>query len=152
MTVGVNASAVTPTNVMPAQAGIHASWNRASRMYDRQAKEPCIYILASGRNGVLYVGVTSELSDRVSLHKQEIYEGFTKKHKVHTLVYFEMHETMEQAIRREKQIKRWNRAWKIRLIEQMNPEWQDLSDESCEIQASGTGGVVPPDEMSERED
>jgi len=75
-------------------------------MYDRQAKEPSVYILASKRDGVLYVGVTSELSDRVSLHKQGTYEGFTKKHKVHTLVYFETHETMEQAIRREKQIKR----------------------------------------------
>jgi putative endonuclease len=121
-------------------------------MYDRQEKEPCVYILASERNGVLYVGVTSELSDRVSLHKQGFYEGFTKKHKVHRLVYFECHETMEQAIRREKQMKRWNRAWKVRLIEHLNPEWQDLWTEGGEVRGTGAGGLSPPDVRLERED
>ena len=92
-------------------------------------KTPCVYILASRRNGTLYTGVTSDLHGRVSLHKQDLIEGFTKKYGVHTLVYYEMHETMEAAIRREKQIKEWKRAWKIRLIESMNPEWLDLFDE-----------------------
>ena len=90
---------------------------------------PCVYILASGRNGTLYIGVTSSLEDRVSLHKQDLVEGFAKRYGVHHLVYYEMHTTMPEAIRREKQLKKWNRAWKIRLIEQMNPEWVDLFDE-----------------------
>ena len=101
---------------------------------------------------MLYVGVTSELSDRVSLHKQGVYKGFTKKHQVHRLVYFEVHETMDQAIRREKQIKRWKRAWKVRLIAQMNPEWEDLWTESGEVKAVGSGGTLPPDARLERED
>ncbi len=90
---------------------------------------PCVYILASGRNGTLYIGVTSSLEDRVSLHKQDFVEGFTKRYGVHHLVYYEMHAAMPEAIRREKQLKKWNRAWKIRIIEQMNPEWVDLFDE-----------------------
>ena len=92
-------------------------------------KTPCVYILASRRNGTLYTGVTSDLHGRVSQHKQDLIEGFTKKYGVHTLVYYEMHDTMEAAIRREKRIKEWKRAWKIRLIESMNPEWLDLFDE-----------------------
>lgn len=90
---------------------------------------PHVYILASRRNGTLYIGVTSSLENRVSLHKQDFVEGFTKRYRVHHLVYYEMHATMTEAIRREKQLKKWNRAWKIRLIEQMNPEWLDLFDE-----------------------
>lgn len=93
-------------------------------------RNPCIYILASQRNGTLYVGVTSDLAQRVSLHKQDLIEGFTKKYRVHLLVYYETHPTMEAAIRREKQIKEWRRLWKIRLIESMNPEWIDLFDEN----------------------
>ena len=92
-------------------------------------KAPCVYILASRRNGTLYIGVTSDLFSRVGLHKQDLIEGFTKKYRVHLLVYYEMHETMEAAIRREKHLKEWRRAWKIRLIESMNPEWFDLFDE-----------------------
>ena len=92
-------------------------------------KVPCVYILASRRNGTLYAGVTSDLSDRVSKHKQDLIEGFTQRYGVHRLVYYEMHETMPEAIRREKQIKEWKRLWKIRLIESMNPEWIDLFDE-----------------------
>jgi putative endonuclease len=86
-------------------------------------------MLASGRNGTLYIGVTSSLEDRVSLHKQKLIDGFTKRYGVHQLVYYEMHATMPEAIRREKQLKKWNRAWKIRLIERMNSEWVDLFDE-----------------------
>ena len=98
-------------------------------MYLFRAKTPCVYIMASARNGVLYIGVTSSLADRVSIHKQDLVNGFTKKYGVHLLVYYEMHETMEQAIRRETQMKKWKRAWKVRLIHEMNPEWRDLFDE-----------------------
>ncbi len=92
-------------------------------------KSPCVYIMASRRNGTLYIGVTSELQARIGVHKQDLIEGFTKRYGVHTLVYYEMHETMDAAIKREKQLKEWQRAWKIRLIESMNPEWIDLFDD-----------------------
>ena len=91
-------------------------------------KSPCVYILASGRNGTLYIGVTSDIAGRVSIHIQDLIPGFTSKYHVHQLVYYEMHETMDGAIRREKQLKKWNRLWKLRLIEQANPEWIDLFD------------------------
>jgi putative endonuclease len=91
-------------------------------------KQPCVYILASKRNGTLYIGVTSDLFRRAGLHKQDLIEGFTKRHGVHRLVYYEMHEQLDAAIRREKRLKKWNRAWKLRLIESMNPEWDDLFD------------------------
>jgi len=91
-------------------------------------KDPCVYILASGRNGTLYIGVTSDLVGRMSLHIQNLLPGFTAKYRVHHLVYYEMHATMEAAIAREKQLKKWNRAWKVRLIESVNPEWIDLFD------------------------
>jgi len=91
-------------------------------------KDPCVYLLASGRNGTLYIGVTSDLIGRMSVHIQDLLPGFTAKHQVHHLVYYEMHETMEAAIAREKQLKKWNRQWKIRLIEAANPEWLDLLD------------------------
>ncbi len=91
-------------------------------------KQPCVYILASKRNGTLYVGVTSDLLRRTGLHKQDLIDGFTKRHGVHLLVYYEAHKTMPDAIRREKQLKKWDRAWKMRLIETSNPEWQDLFD------------------------
>ncbi len=89
-------------------------------------KQPAVYILASKRNGTLYIGVTSDLVKRVWEHKHEVAAGFTKKHGVHTLVYYEQHGNMESAIVREKQLKKWNRGWKLRLIEQMNPNWNDL--------------------------
>ena len=89
-------------------------------------KQPCVYILASGWDGTLYVGVTSDLIKRVWEHKNDLIEGFTKAYRVHTLVWFEQHETMESAILREKAIKEWNRAWKIELIEESNQSWQDL--------------------------
>ena len=95
----------------------------------RFEKTPCVHIMTSRRNGTLYIGVTSDPHGRIAVHKQDLQDGFTKKYGVHTLVYYEMHETMDAAIRREKQIKQWQRAWKIRLIEGMNPEWIDLFDE-----------------------
>jgi len=84
------------------------------------------YILASTVVGTLYVGVTSDLVKRVSEHKNGTYGGFTAKYKVHRLVYFEEFGSMELAITREKQLKKWKRAWKIQLIESMNPKWADL--------------------------
>ena len=93
-------------------------------------KQPCVYILASSRNGTLYIGVTSDLEGRMSVHIQDLPSGFTAKHRVHHLVYYEMHERMEAAITREKRLKKWNRIWKLRLIEPANPEWLDLFDRS----------------------
>ena len=93
------------------------------------AKSPTVYLLASKKNGTLYVGVTSDLVKRVWEHKQDLVDGFTKKYEVHTLVYFEQHEDMIQAMTREKQIKKWKRTWKISLIEESNPDWRDLWDE-----------------------
>jgi putative endonuclease len=89
-------------------------------------KQPCVYILASKRNGTLYVGVTSDLVKRVYEHKHGLADGFTKTYGVHFLVYFELREDMNTAITREKQIKKWNRAWKLELIERNNPTWKDL--------------------------
>jgi len=92
-------------------------------------KLPCVYILASRRNGTLYVGVTSDLVKRVWEHKNHLAEGFTKRYGVRTLVWFERHETMESAIAREKAIKEWKRRWKLELIEGQNPDWRDLYGE-----------------------
>jgi putative endonuclease len=89
-------------------------------------KQPCVYLMASKRNGTLYVGVTSNLIQRVWQHKSGLMEGFTKRYGVHTLVWYEVHETMQTAIAREKAMKEWKRAWKIELIEKSNPEWCDL--------------------------
>jgi putative endonuclease len=91
--------------------------------------QPCVYLLASGRNGTLYVGVTSNLAQRVWQHKSDLVEGFTQRYGVHMLVWYEAHGTMEGAIAREKAIKEWKRAWKIALIEESNPEWRDLYGE-----------------------
>jgi putative endonuclease len=91
-------------------------------------KHACVYILASKRNGVLYIGVTSDLEGRLAQHDQGLIEGFTKHYGVKLLVYYEFHENMVNAIRREKQLKEWQRAWKVRLIENMNPEWINLFD------------------------
>ena len=108
-------------------------------------KEPCVYILASGINGTLYIGVTGNLPDRVSIHKQDLVDGFTRKHGVHRLVYYEMHDTFEVAFLRETQMKKWRRLWKIRLIEQMNPQWDDLFDNLWGVLEHGTGGQMPQD-------
>jgi putative endonuclease len=88
-----------------------------------------VYILASKRNGTLYVGVTNDLVRRVWEHKADAVEGFTRRYSVHQLVWYEVAATPLAAITREKQLKKWNRAWKLRLINQMNPEWKDLYDE-----------------------
>ena len=93
------------------------------------AKTGYIYILASGKNGTLYIGVTSNLSQRIDQHKNHLVEGFTKKYSVDKLVYVEQFDDMMMAIAREKQLKKWNRAWKIDLIEAENPDWADLSGE-----------------------
>ena len=92
-------------------------------------KTPCVYILSSKRNGTLYIGVTSNLVQRVWEHKSDFVEGFTKRYGVHSLVWYEVHGTMESAITREKALKRWKRAWKLELIEKSNPSWRDLYSE-----------------------
>ncbi|MEW5965581.1 MAG: GIY-YIG nuclease family protein [Pseudomonadota bacterium] len=89
-------------------------------------KQPCVYMLASQRNGTLYLGVTSDLIKRVWEHKQNVVAGFTKKYGVHDLVWYEQHDDMLAAIAREKALKEWKRAWKLELIEKTNPEWKDL--------------------------
>tara|TARA_B100001939_G_scaffold315424_1_gene300603 strand:- start:1489 stop:1782 length:294 start_codon:yes stop_codon:yes gene_type:complete len=88
-----------------------------------------VYILASDRNGTLYVGVTNHLARRMYEHKKHLSSGFTAKYNVTRLVYYENHDTIGAAIVREKQIKKWNRKWKLRLIEELNPTWRDLYDE-----------------------
>ena len=89
-------------------------------------KQFYVYILASKRNGTLYIGVTSELVQRMWQHKNKMVEGFTQKYNVSNLVYYETHPNAESAITREKQMKKWRRAWKIRLIDEKNPDWKDL--------------------------
>src|SRR3546814_843806 len=89
---------------------------------------PIVYLLASRRNGTLYVGVTSDLAGRVYKHREGMIPGFTRDYSVHRLVWFERHATMEHAIQREKRIKKWHRAWKLELIEKENPEWNDLAE------------------------
>ncbi|MEQ1499656.1 MAG: GIY-YIG nuclease family protein [Novosphingobium sp.] len=91
--------------------------------------QPCVYILASQRNGTVYTGVTSDLLGRIHQHREGTFGGFTKEHGVKQLVWFEQHSTMEHAITREKRIKKWNRAWKLNLIEQANPRWRDLAED-----------------------
>jgi putative endonuclease len=105
-------------------------------------KKPCVYILASQRGGVLYVGVTSDLAYRMAEHVQGLIPGFTLRHGVKWLVYFELHEMMDAAIRREKQLKEWRRAWNVRLIESMNPEWVNLFDPDTGEIADGPADVA----------
>ena len=102
-------------------------------------RQPCVYILASRRNGTLYVGVTADLFKRIWEHKADLIEGFTRQHGVHLLVWYELHESMESAIRREKAIKEWKRSWKLRLIEKENPEWRDVYGE-----VGGSGSRLSP--------
>ena len=89
-------------------------------------KQPCVYILASQRNGTLYIGVTSDLRKRVWEHKNDVVDGFSKKYGAHILVWHQVFDDMEIAILKEKQMKKWNRKWKLRVIEEMNPDWDDL--------------------------
>jgi len=105
-------------------------------------KHPCVYVLASKRNGVLYIGVTGEIYGRMAEHDQGLIEGFTKRYGIKQLVYYEFCDDMAAAIRREKQLKEWQRAWKVRLIESMNPEWRNLFDpETGEIMPGPAGTV-----------
>jgi len=91
-------------------------------------KQPAVYILASKRNGTLYIGVTSDLLKRIWEHRNDMVEGFTRRYGVHRLVWYEVHESMESAIEREKRLKEWKRKWKLELIERSNPDWRDLYD------------------------
>jgi putative endonuclease len=111
------ASFISSFTVIPAKAGIQ---------YFNNMKQPCVYMLASKPGGTLYIGVTGNLVKRLREHKSEAAEGFTKKYGVHSLVWYEVHESMESAIMREKQMKKWNRSWKVRLIEEANSGWNDL--------------------------
>jgi putative endonuclease len=92
-------------------------------------KQPAVYILSSKPNGTLYVGVTSDLVKRCWEHKNDLVDGFTRRYGVHRLAYFELHADMTSAITREQQLKKWNRAWKSRLIQKHNPDWRDLWQE-----------------------
>ena len=89
-------------------------------------KQPAVYILASKRNGTLYIGVTSSLPKRIWEHRNNVIGGFTKRYRIHLLVWYELHETMELAIQREKALKNWKRSWKLKLIEKDNQQWMDL--------------------------
>ena len=90
-----------------------------------------VYILCNKRNGTLYTGVTSELIKRIYEHKNNLVDGFTKKYNIHRLVWYEIHESAEAAISREKQIKKWDRKWKLELIEKNNSKWNDLYEDVC---------------------
>ena len=92
-------------------------------------RTPAVYIVASGRNGTIYTGVTSNLLGRIYQHRTQAFTGFTADHDCNRLVWFEVHEEMASAILREKRIKKWNRAWKLRLIEEANPTWRDLAED-----------------------
>jgi putative endonuclease len=111
------------SRVVPAQAGTQHNL--------QMSRQPCVYILASKRNGTLYTGVTSDVAQRVWQHRNGEASSFTRKYGCNLLVYVELHETMEDAIVREKRIKEWQRAWKLRLIEEANPEWRDHYDDIC---------------------
>ena len=103
----------------------------ASCLGDGMMRKPCVYILASRRNGTLYIGATSNLVERVWQHKNDLVEGFTKKYGVHVLVWYEVHETMRSAVARERALKEWKRVWKLRLIEGANPKWEDFYHSLC---------------------
>ena len=92
-------------------------------------KQPAVYILTTGKRGTLYIGVTSNLGARIWQHREHVVAGFTTRYNVTMLVWYELHATMESAITREKQLKKWNREWKLRLIQDANPEWRDLWEE-----------------------
>jgi putative endonuclease len=116
---------LTPRTAL--DAGFHRHDDiRRHRDKIKMRKQPAVYILASKKNGTLYIGVTSDLVKRTWEHRNNLVEGFTKKYNVHLLVWYEMHETMESAISREKALKNWKRDWKVKLIEKNNPSWLDL--------------------------
>ncbi|MDA9558233.1 GIY-YIG nuclease family protein [Vibrio sp.] len=92
-------------------------------------KQPCVYILTNKSHTVLYIGVTSQLPQRIWQHKNKVVDGFSKRYQITELVWYEVHETMESAITREKRLKKWNREWKNALIAEMNPKWVDKYSE-----------------------
>ena len=92
-------------------------------------KHPCVYIMTNKRNGTLYIGVTSNLAQRAWQHKNNLVAGFTKRYGTHILVWYETHDTMSEAIMREKRVKEWKRAWKLEMISAFNPDWRDLYDD-----------------------
>jgi putative endonuclease len=110
--------------VIPAQAGIQKITDQAMKL-----RQYYVYILASAKNGTLYIGVTNDIVRRTDQHKQSDPGSFTNKYNVHTLVYFEAHDSIESAITREKNMKAWKRAWKVNLIEMENPAWRDLASD-----------------------
>lgn len=89
-------------------------------------KQPAVYLLCNKPNGTLYIGVTSNLVQRIWQHREGVVEGFTRQYRIKTLVWYELHNTMHGAISREKALKKWNRAWKLRMVEEHNPQWRDL--------------------------
>ena|SRR5271157_2549344 len=109
-------------SVIPAEAGIQVP----------DMNDYYVYIICSKRNGTMYTGVTSDLVKRIYEHKSNLVDGFSKKYDVHRLVWYESHATAEEAIIREKQIKKWSRRWKLNLIERDNPEWHDLYEDISE--------------------
>lgn len=94
-------------------------------------KQYYVYILTKGRNSTFYVGITSDLPKRITEHKAKIADGYTKKYNVTQLVYYEVFDDPENAIKREKRLKKWNRSWKMKIIEEINPDWNDLYEQIC---------------------
>ena len=120
---------------------------RSSQRRSAHARTPCVYILASRRNGTLYTGVTSDLVRRVREHGNDLVAGFSQRYRTHLLVWFERHETMESAIVGEKRLKEWRRAWKLELIEAENPVWWDLHWEilwGCDVSPPTAPAADPP--------
>jgi putative endonuclease len=115
--------------ILAGNQGVLVWYEKGGEMIIR--KQPAAYILANQKNGTLYIGVTGDLLQRVWSHKFGHIEGFTQRYKINLLVYFELHATMPSAITREKQLKKWNRKWKMRLIENENPTWRDIYEEIC---------------------
>ena len=117
--------------VFPAKAGIHNRQKqfRIQMQMFKTIHQYYVYILASNKNGTLYIGMTNDLETRVLQHKQKVNEGFTSKYDVSKLVYFESHQYVNDAIKRETQLKKWNCQWKINLIEEENKDWKDLSED-----------------------
>jgi len=114
--------------VIPAKAGIQDYFPKSllKSKISSMGKTYYVYILASKPNGTLYIGVTNDLQRRIYEHKNNLVKGFTEKYDVHRLVWYESTNDIESAVQREKQLKKWNRIWKIRLIEETNPQWKDL--------------------------
>ena len=128
-----------PTKSPPSPASCHCDQRPDSEDGPMRELQPAVYILASGPNGTLYVGVTSDLARRVWQHRNDCFPGFTSRYGVDRLVYYELHGDMEHAIVREKRLKKWERKWKLRLVNEFNAEWKDLGDE-----VTGETAAAPP--------